>query len=405
MATIKASDIIRAAGICRRVSKSAAQPATHILAGDGSREITFTSWGLSDQVSMAVLPEGGEVAEGLDVATDAGLLESAAKGFAKDELVSVTVDDKGKLVLASSESNSIYRLLTLPTDNLPEFAAPEARHEMSFGNGALLAGLIAVDYAKPAKDHRRILLGTNVSYQSKGRGADTVYLTATDGKKLARVAVEVDEALTDKGAIAIGFDTDSPLGATIPDSAMAMIRKLDSEIELIYGSLTLGAGGGAVTADGVCYIFRTLDGKYPDVNAVIPKDTPNQVKANNKALIQLIRRAMVVTDEKSRSVVLSLDAANACIRARAANSSTGNYAGEIEAEHECAGKGAEEVAFGCQYLIETLESLPGEVVSMRYATANAPWLFGEAGDVRTTLLMPIKLSEARAGDDPGSVED
>ncbi len=298
----------------------------------------------------------------------------------------VALEETDGRVLISSEKNE-YKLMTLPADDFPEWPATEAQTRFQISQKVLKTLIDGTSYALPNKDHRRVLLGVYFELTDHN-----LRLTATDGKKLARISTAIAE-VEGKGDGAI----------IVPRKLLENVaRNLSSEgpveIEL---STTGSARQIAFRFANVYYRGNGIDGKYPDCDNVIPKEFPNEIPLNRDVFLQAARRAGITTEDKNKSITLKFEN-NACGFSSMAHD-LGAFSGRIGLDYSGP---TIEVAFNYQFLIETLSRFASAELTLRIKNSNAPVVFvTKEEENRLALLMPIKVSDARASASAEEDED
>ncbi len=288
----------------------------------------------------------------------------------KSDVVFEEVSGKAHIFTEDNE----YNLTTESAEDYPEWNVEEPLTSFQMSQKVFKSMLDATTYALPLKDHRRVLLGVHFDlFDNK------LQMTATDGKKLARVTSPVPE-----------IEGKQKMSLTVPRKLVENLsRSLGSE-----GPIEIELTERQITArySNILYRGNALDGKYPDCDAVIPKEFPTRIVLNREHFLQSARRAGVVTDEKSRSIILTFSD-NKC-QFKSMAHAVGNFHGELKLDYT----GEElEIAFNFQFLAETLGSFNDSNVILHVKTRNSPVVFkSREDDDRLALLMPIKLSEARA---------
>ena len=97
---------------------------------------------------------------------------------------------------------------------------------------------------------------------------------------------------------------DAEIRALVPRKTLLEILKLIGDQELLVGfgrdenHLFFSVGDRRL-------VSRVLAGQFPNYEMVIPRDNDKNVTASTKALLEAIRRAAVMSDEKLRAVRLS----------------------------------------------------------------------------------------------------
>lgn len=286
----------------------------------------------------------------------------------------VTIRPEGGNVVVETES-ATYKLASLPADDFPLWTEESATCAVQLPGDDLLRLIDSVLYALPAKDHRRVLMGALCQIGTDER----LQMTATDGKKLARASVQAES-----------LDTDNKSGvAVISGKLLADIRKQ------IAGSapvrFEIGERQAAFVVSGIEYRTNVFDGKFPDCDAVIPKEFAHTVRLSRDAFKLAAKRAGVVSQDQNRSVILKF-AGNACdFSAMAAD--VGTYHGSVPVEMD--GEPVE-IGYNWQLMCDTLDSFESDKIVLRIKSPQSPSVLTCEGDGdHLCVLMPIKLAELK----------
>jgi DNA polymerase-3 subunit beta len=254
-------------------------------------------------------------------------------------------------------------------------AAAEKEKSFSIQQGALADMLAQVEYAQSTDETRFILNG--VLFESSGKKFATV---ATDGRRLAMVATRVEHW--------------PQFRTIVPAKALADVRR------------TLGCGSAVkvtMTERRTTFSFDTdesngafigpvelhskvVEGNYPDYARVVPKDKMESVKLVREEFQNCIKRASLVTSEKSNSVRLGFTSGKLSISA-----SSPDF-GEAHEEMQIEYAGPQvDVAFNPAFLLDPLGALPNDEVKFDFLNETSPGVI-KAGESFACVVMPVRLS-------------
>ncbi len=137
-------------------------------------------------------------------------------------------------------------------------------------------------------------------------------------------------------------------------------------------------------------ISRMLEGEYPKYEQVIPKGLPNRAFLDREELISVVRRASIFAHPISKQISLEFSSGSLIVRAEYFD------AGKSEEELDCRYEGENiKIGFNWSYLIDVLQHIATEEVSVEMSTPMSPAVFKpvnakvEGEDLY--LLMPIRL--------------
>ena len=223
------------------------------------------------------------------------------------------------------------------------------------------------------EESRYTLSGAKFVLRKKG-----VRMVATDGHRLG---------LIDNRAIRSEHEFD----VLIPRAALAAVSRLASAHEGAVGincdenHVYFEIGARTLTA-------RHLTGVFPNYEMVIPKDNDKKVEFDCAALLQIVRRVSVMTDERSRAMRLEFTKNKLIVRSE----EDGQGAAEETVEIEY--KGAPTViGINSTYLSEYLSVLGSGAIRFEFKDGKTQVLIrplGEAGYNSFNIIMPMNLGDA-----------
>lgn len=231
-------------------------------------------------------------------------------------------------------------------------------------DGEELARAIASTSYAAAKDLARFtMMGVFICGQN-----NTLDFVATDGRRLAKATKQADFA--------------GVISAVVPASAWRMAGNFTGLVRLVFSrrGMTLS------TNDGFKMKTLLVEGKYPDYNAVIPKDAGTAWRGFAPAeLARAVRQAQVMVDRESLRLDVQLGAtgpagASMVLGGRSAT------AGSSQITAFFAGEGKAHVSLNPVFLLEALEAFEAEEEVIFQTRGNGPVTLS-AGKIYT-LIMP-----------------
>lgn len=180
-------------------------------------------------------------------------------------------------------------------------------------------------------------------------------VVATDGHKVMKTTLHIEY---------LGEDTHF----LMPKSAAKIVMNILSMDEDETASLTVTGGAGMIEQENYCFIFRQIDGKYPNYNAVIPIDHPHEVIADRADLISALKAVEPFSPDSSNMVTMAFLGDRLDIRGEDYDFATGaNKSIAIE------GFGSEQLTIGIKasIMIKILMQLDSQNVIMRLKDKNS----------------------------------
>ncbi len=194
---------------------------------------------------------------------------------------------------------SRYTLATMPVENFPAFVTSDTEQTVLLPAETLLRGFKRVAFCMAVNDVRYYLNG--VALRLTTTHLETV---ASDGHRLAMQKMVLPESQELAGELKI-----------LPrDAVMGIIKFLSEAIKQTSGQavrLSIGVNTASVTlvsdeGDGTQFSTKLIEGKYPHVERVIPKETTTNFTVPVSALVASIQRAGVVSDGKNNQIQVDI---------------------------------------------------------------------------------------------------
>jgi len=273
-----------------------------------------------------------------------------------------------------SDENARYNLACLPADEYPVFVEPEAVVMGEVDAETLREMIDKTIYSVTMEEAGFKLSGV---YMEKFVRDDNAFLkmVSTDGHRLSLIEKEAEGVR----------DIDMGSGLMIPKKGMLELAKLASE----GGSLRIGFKQSSCIARGgdSLLVIRLLESKFPDYNAVIPKKSKAAVKVAREALMDGMKKMMILSTETYRGVKITIET-NA-IELVSVNPDLGDAQEKIEVEY----KGERfEAGFNPRYFIDTLQAMQSEVVELGIIDNSSPCVIKGSEDKGFLgLIMPMRL--------------
>jgi DNA polymerase-3 subunit beta len=138
---------------------------------------------------------------------------------------------------------------------------------------------------------------------------------------------------------------------------------------------------------------RLIDGKYPNYEAVIPKENPNQMQVNRMSFLNSVRRVSIFSNKTTYQIRLKIAGAELHISAE-----DFDYSNSAEERLDCDYQGDDiKIGFNSRFLIEMLNGLECDEVKLSMSLPNRAGLLTpldhtEEGEDITMLVMPVMLN-------------
>ncbi len=284
--------------------------------------------------------------------------------------VEISVDDKHTCSLRSG--SSFYRIKGLAAEEFPPPTAPKESRSVTLPQGTFKSMLKKTSFAMSADESRFVLNGIYVALRDH-----KLTMVATDGRRLAMCEEEVDVPSDSEGEFIIPAKTVNELGRLLQDQGSIEVRFSQNQ-----AGFTLKDEKG-----GVIVIFSKLvEGNYPNYRQVIPGEMKQRVTLPREELVHAVRRAEIMTSDKSNAVRFSFSENNLSITANSPE--VGEAKESIAIDYKEAPLA---IAFNPAYLIEPLNALTNDEVFLELIDELSPGILKINGPF-LYVVMPMRLS-------------
>ncbi len=289
--------------------------------------------------------------------------------------VSVDASPNHQVKLASGGSN--FRIMGIGKEEFPPL--PEFGDEKSYTleQAELTAMLKSVAYAQSSDETRYILNGVYFNFKDA-----KLSLVATDGRRLALIAKEMDVPAGSAGAIILPAKTVNELLRLLDKGEKLKINFNDRRAAFQIATDKDGSG----LVDSVYLYSKVVEGNYPNYQQVVPKETHQRIKLERELFLQCVHRAALVCSEKSNSVKIKLSSNLLEITAQSPDF------GEAHESMAIGYSGPDlQVAFNPGFLMDPLRALTKDEVFFELKDEVSPGVFKTLENF-ICVIMPVRLS-------------
>ena len=283
-----------------------------------------------------------------------------------DQTVSLE-SNQNKLILKGGKSR--FTLQSLPAEDFP--LVQEAANfgpAFSVPQKTLKALLSQVSFAMAVHDIRYYLNG--ILFVAEGK---QLSLVATDGHRLAFSSATLDVEVPRQEVI-------------LPRKTVLEMQRLLSDKE---GAIEMQFAGNQAkfSFEGMEFVTKLVEGKFPDYNRVIPKNHKNIITLGRTTLLASLQRTAILTSEKFKGVRLNIEPGT--LRVASNNAEQEEAVDELDIDY--AGD-AIEIGFNVTYLIDALTNMEQDMVKMELADSNSSALLTIPDDAAFKyVVMPMRI--------------
>jgi DNA polymerase-3 subunit beta len=145
--------------------------------------------------------------------------------------------------------------------------------------------------------------------------------------------------------------------------------------------------------DNTELVCRLIDGKYPNYEAVIPKENPNKLSIDRNQFLSSAKRVSIFSNKTTHQIRLKIAGAELNISAEDID-----YSNKAEERLTCSYSGDDmQIGFNSRFLIEMLTNLNSDEVTLEMSLPNRAGILTPAdgldeGEHITMLVMPVMLN-------------
>ncbi|WP_442266961.1 DNA polymerase III subunit beta [Tenacibaculum sp. ZS6-P6] len=147
------------------------------------------------------------------------------------------------------------------------------------------------------------------------------------------------------------------------------------------------------TFDNVVLVCRLIDGKYPNYEAVIPKENPNKLTVDRASFLNSVKRVSIFSSKTTHQIRLKMAGTELNISAEDLD-----YANKADERLNCDYQGDDmQIGFNSRFLSEMLNNLNANDVQLEMSLPNRAGILTpidgtEEGEHVTMLVMPVMLN-------------
>ena len=287
-----------------------------------------------------------------------------------DQTVSLE-SSQNKLILKGGKSR--FTLQSLPAEDFPLVQeSPSYGPVFSVPQKTLKALLSQVSFAMAVHDIRYYLNG--ILFVAEGK---KLALVATDGHRLAYTSATLDVEVPKQEVI-------------LPRKTVLELQRLlsdaggDNEPQI---QMQFASNQAIFSFEGMEFVTKLVEGKFPDYNRVIPRNHNNHVTLGRTVLLASLQRSAIMTSDKFKGVRLNIEPG--ALRVTANNAEQEEASDELDIDY---GGEPIEIGFNVSYLIDALGNMDQEMVTLSLADSNSSALVTiPNNDSFKYVVMPMRI--------------
>jgi len=340
----------------------------NILFEINGNTLTLTASDLETTFSTKILVESETNST---IALPARLLLDTLKTFPEQPLTFLKTE---KNTVEISANNGKYAVAYVEGEEFPKTTQISDAKSTQISGSILYTAINSTLFASGNDDLRPVMSGVFFQFSS-----ESLTFVATDAHKLVKYtrtdlnAPETAEFIMPKKPLQL---------------LKGILQGMQEEIVIEYNDTNAHFRFGDSTL--TC---RLIDGKYPNYEAVIPKENPNQMKLSRTSFLNSVRRVSIFSNKTTYQIRLKIAGASLQISAE-----DYDYSNSAEERLDCDYQGDDiQIGFNSRFLIEMLNGLECDEVKLSMSLPNRAGLLTpldhtEEGEEITMLVMPVMLN-------------
>ena len=284
--------------------------------------------------------------------------------------IDLEVDDKNVCSIRSGAS--FYKINGLSADEFPPMPKFKEEKKVELPQEKIRGMMKKTSFAISTDESRYVLNGIYISLKDH-----KMTMVATDGRRLALVDEELDVSEKSQGEFIAPAKAVNELNRLLQDKGELEIRYSENQASFTLKDDKNGS---------ILIVTKLIEGNYPNYRQVIPTEVKERISLAREEFLHALRRAEIMTSDKSNSVKLTFGKNNLAITANSPE------VGEARESIAINYKGKEmSIAFNPKYMIDPLTALTNDEVFIELIDELSPGVLKINGPF-LYVVMPMRLS-------------
>ena len=277
-------------------------------------------------------------------------------------------------ILEISSSNGQYSLSYYDGTDYPKPLNVEEASKISFESATLLKIINSTIFASGNDDLRPIMSGVFFQISS-----DLSCFVATDAHKLVKYERK-------------DVKSDESIEFIVPNKPLNILKNIlqdqESKTNVLYNKTNA-----IFNFSNFKLVCRLIDGKYPNYDAVIPKENPNVLEVDRSQFLQAAKRSSIFSNKSTNQVKLEIKGNKLVIKAEDID-----FNNKSEETLDCNYNGSDiSIAFNSKFIVEMLSNLSSDSIKLELSSPSragiiSPSLSNDDNENIIMLVMPIMLN-------------
>ncbi|CAI8195000.1 MAG: DNA polymerase III subunit beta [Formosa sp. Hel1_33_131] len=305
------------------------------------------------------------------VAIPAKLLLETLKTFPEQPLTFV-IEENNTIEISSNHGK--YALAYASADEFPKAISLESPSTTVLSADILATAISKTIFAAGNDDLRPVMSGVFFQFST-----ESLTFVATDAHKLVKYS-RTDVTANETAEF------------IMPKKPLNLLKGIllgsDDDVTIEYND-----SNAKFSFENSILICRLIDGKYPNYEAVIPKENPNHLTIGRNQFLNSVRRVSIFSNKTTHQIRLKIAGAELNISAEDID-----YSNKAEERLTCDYQGDDmQIGFNSRFLSEMLSNLNADDVQLEMSMPNRAGILTpidglDEGETVTMLVMPVMLN-------------
>jgi len=304
------------------------------------------------------------------IAISARLLLDTLKTFPDQPL---TFKTEGDSIIEISSDQGKYDMAYFGGDEFPKSVSLQSPSKTIVPSNVLATAISKTIFAAGNDDLRPVMSGVFFQFST-----DNLTFVATDAHKLVKYTRT--DVTADKTAEFI-----------MPKKPLNLLKGVlggEEDVVIEYND-----ANAKFTFENFVLICRLIDGKYPNYEAVIPKENPNKLTVDRASFQNSVRRVSIFSSKTTHQIRLKMAGTELNISAEDLD-----FSNKADERLSCDYQGDDmQIGFNSRFLSEMLSNLTSSEVLIEMSLPNRAGILTpidgtDEGEKITMLVMPVMLN-------------
>ncbi len=277
-------------------------------------------------------------------------------------------------ILEINSTNGQYSLSYYDGSDYPKPLNVEEASKISFESPTLLKIINSTIFASGNDDLRPVMSGVFFQISS-----DSSCFVATDAHKLVKY-----ERRDVTSAESIEF--------IVPNKPLNILKNIlqdqEAKTNVLYNKTNA-----IFNFSNFKLVCRLIEGKYPNYDAVIPKENPNVLEIDRNQFLQAAKRSSIFSSKSTNQVKLDIKGNKLVIKAEDID-----FNNKSEETLDCNYNGSDiSIGFNSKFIVEMLSNLSSDSIKLELSSPSragiiSPSISNDDNEDIIMLVMPIMLN-------------